>query len=213
MARKRVAILISGRGSNMMALIEAAKDSSYPAEIALIASNEPAAEGLARARAAGIATAVVDHRPYGKDREAFERALQAAIEPHAIDLICLAGFMRLLTPWFIGQWEGRLLNIHPALLPAFKGLDTHARAIAAGAKQHGATVHFVVPEMDSGPIVVQEAVPVLPDDTEATLATRVLAVEHKIYPLALRLVAEGRVRIADGRCLIDRIAVPLAAPE
>ena len=127
--------------------------------------------------------------------------MQAAIEPHGIDLICLAGFMRLLTPWFIGQWERRLLNIHPALLPAFKGLDTHARAIAAGAKQHGATVHFVVPEMDSGPIIAQEAVPVLPDDTEATLAARVLAVEHRIYPQALRMVAEGRARpkAASGR--------------
>ena len=128
-----------------------------------------------------------------KDRAAFERALQAAIEPHKIDLICLAGFMRLLTPWFIAQWDARLLNIHPALLPAFKGLDTHARALAAGAKEHGATVHFVVPEMDSGPIIVQEAVPVLPDDTEASLAARVLAVEHRIYPQALRMVAEGGV--------------------
>ena len=192
MAKKRVAILISGRGSNMVALIEAAKDKDFPAEIALVVSNEPTAQGLERARAGGIATAVVDHRPHGKDRAAFERALQAAIEPHRIDLICLAGFMRLLTPWFIGQWQGRLINIHPALLPAFKGLDTHARALAAGARQHGATVHFVVPEMDSGPIIVQEAVPVLPDDTEATLAARVLAVEHRIYPQALRLVTEGR---------------------
>ena len=192
MPKKRVAILISGRGSNMVALIDAAKGIDFPAEIALVVSNEPAAQGLERARAAGIATAVVDHRPYGKDRAGFERALQTAIAPHGIDLICLAGFMRLLTPWFIGQWERRLLNIHPALLPAFKGLDTHARAIAAGAKQHGATVHFVVPEMDSGPIIVQEAVPVLPDDTEATLGARVLAAEHRIYPQALRMVAEGR---------------------
>ena len=210
MARKRVAILISGRGSNMVALIQAARNDSYPAEIALVVSNEPEAAGLARARAAGIATTVVDHRPHGKDREAFERALQAAIEPHAIDLICLAGFMRLLTPWFIANWSERMLNIHPALLPAFKGLDTHARAIAAGAKQHGATVHFVVPEMDSGPIIIQEAVPVLPGDTEATLAARVLAVEHKIYPLALRLAAQGRVRIAGSQCLIDGVAVPNA---
>ena len=193
MPKKRVAILISGRGSNMVALIDAAKADDFPAEIALVVSNDPAAQGLDRARAAGIATAVVDHRPYGKDRAAFERALQAAIEPHKIDLICLAGFMRLLTPWFIAQWDARLLNIHPALLPAFKGLDTHARALAAGAKEHGATVHFVVPEMDSGPIIVQEAVSVLPDDTEASLAARVLAVEHRIYPQALRMVAEGGV--------------------
>src|SRR5262245_44868269 len=203
MAKKRVAILISGRGSNMVALIDAAKDKDFPAEIALVLSNEPTAQGLERARAAGISTAVVDHRPHGKDRAAFERTLQAAIEPHRIDLICLAGFMRLLTPWFIGQWQGRLINIHPALLPAFKGLDTHARALAAGATQHGATVHFVVPEMDSGPIVMQGAVPVRDGDTEATLAARVLKVEHRIYPEALKLVAEGRVTIASDRCLID----------
>jgi phosphoribosylglycinamide formyltransferase-1 len=211
MARKRVAILISGRGSNMGALIEAAKDSGYPAEIALVVSNEPAAEGLTRAIAAGIPTAVVDHRQYGKDREAFERALQAELESHRIELVCLAGFMRLLTPWFVGQWQGRLLNIHPALLPAFKGLDTHARALAAGVKEHGATVHFVVPEMDSGPIIAQAAVPVREGDSEATLAARVLEVEHQIYPRALALVAQGRVRIAGGRCLIDgRPAVPAA---
>jgi phosphoribosylglycinamide formyltransferase-1 len=203
MARKRVAILISGRGSNMVALIEAAKDPAYPAEIVLVVSNEPTAEGLQRAATAGVATAVVDHRTFGKDREAFERALQRMLETNTIEIVCLAGFMRLLTPWFVRQWDGRLLNIHPALLPAFKGLDTHARALQAGAKQHGATVHFVVPEMDSGPIVAQGAVPVLPNDTEATLAARVLAVEHRIYPQALKLVAEGRVTIADGRCLVD----------
>jgi phosphoribosylglycinamide formyltransferase-1 len=207
MPKKRVAILISGRGSNMVALIDATRAEEFPAEIALVVSNEPTAQGLERARAAGITTAIVDHRPYGKDRAAFERALQAAIEPHKIDLICLAGFMRLLTPWFTGQWDARLLNIHPALLPAFKGLDTHARAIAEGARQHGATVHFVVPEMDSGPIIVQETVPVLPNDTEASLAARVLAAEHRIYPRALRLVAEGRVTVDSGRCLIDGVAV------
>jgi phosphoribosylglycinamide formyltransferase-1 len=213
MARKRVAILISGRGSNMVALIEAARDKDFPAEIALVVSNEPNAEGLKRASGAGIATAVIDHRPHGKDREAFERTLQAAIQAHAIDLVCLAGFMRLLTPWFVSQWQGRILNIHPALLPAFKGLDTHARALAAGAEQHGATVHFVVPEMDAGPIIAQEAVPVLPGDTEATLAARVLAAEHRLYPRALRLVAEGRVRIAGNRCLIDGVAVPQNTPS
>jgi phosphoribosylglycinamide formyltransferase-1 len=203
MARKRVAILISGRGSNMVALIEAAKDQSYPAEIALVVSNEPAAEGLKRAAAAGIPTAVVDHRPFGRDREAFERALQSALEAHNVELVCLAGFMRILTPWFVKQWQGRLLNIHPALLPAFKGLDTHARALAAGVKQHGATVHFVVPEMDSGPIIAQGAVPVRDGETKATLAARVLEIEHEIYPQALKLVAEGRVRIVGGRCLVD----------
>ncbi len=203
MARKRVAVLISGRGSNMTALIEAAKDERYPAEIVLVISNEPAAAGLARAHAEGIATAVVDHRPFGKDREAFERALDAQLQAHDIALVCLAGFMRLLTPWLVERWRGRMLNIHPALLPAFKGLDTHRRALAEGAKQHGATVHFVEPDMDAGPIIAQASVPVRASDTEASLAARVLEVEHRIYPLALKLVAEGRVAIADGACLID----------
>jgi phosphoribosylglycinamide formyltransferase-1 len=213
MARKRVAILISGRGSNMVALIEAAKDSGFPAEIMLVVSNEPAAQGLQHAATAGIRTAVVDHRRFGKDREAFERALQSELAANNIEIVCLAGFMRLLTPWFVRQWDGRLLNIHPALLPAFKGLDTHARALKAGVKEHGATVHFVVPEMDSGPIVAQAAVPVLAGDTEAALAARVLAVEHQIYPKALRLVAEGRVRIADGRCLIDGRPAETKSPQ
>jgi phosphoribosylglycinamide formyltransferase 1 len=159
-----------------------------------VISNEPAAEGLQRAAAANVRTVVVDHRKFGKEREAFEHALQSELEAHRIELVCLAGFMRLLTPWFVRQWDGRLINIHPALLPAFKGLDTHARALAAGAKEHGATVHFVVPEMDSGPVIAQAAVPVHPGDTEATLAARVLEGEHRIYPEALRLVAEGRVQ-------------------
>ena len=169
----------------------------------LVVSNEPSAEGLKRAAAAGTSTAVIDYRPFGKDREAFEHTLHAALVAANVEIVCLAGFMRLLTPWFVRQWQGRLLNIHPALLPAFKGLDTHARALAAGVEQHGATVHFVVPEMDSGPIIAQGAVPVLADDTEATLAARVLEVEHRIYPQALRLVAEGRVRVVNDRCLID----------
>jgi phosphoribosylglycinamide formyltransferase 1 len=203
MARKRVAVLISGRGSNMAALIEAAKDPAYPAEIALVVSNVPDAEGLKRASAKGIATAVVDHRRFGKDREAFERALNAELLAHRIEIVCLAGFMRLLTPFLVREWEGRMLNIHPALLPDFKGLDTHARAIAAGATRHGATVHFVVPEMDSGPILMQGSVPVEPGDSEAALAARVLAVEHRIYPQALKLLAENRVRMSGEQCLID----------
>jgi phosphoribosylglycinamide formyltransferase-1 len=202
MAKKRVAVLISGRGSNMSALIEAAKDPAYPAEIVLVLANRAEAEGLAHARDAGIATEVVDHQRFGKDRAAFEKAMQEVLERHRIDLVCLAGFMRLLTPWFVGRWQGRLLNIHPALLPAFKGLDTHARALAAGVKFHGATVHFVVPEMDSGPIVAQGRVEVRADDTEDTLAARVLAVEHRIYPLALRLLATGQVELVDGNCRI-----------
>jgi phosphoribosylglycinamide formyltransferase-1 len=211
MSRKRVAVLISGRGSNMAALIEAAKDKNYPAEIALVVSNKADAGGLNTARAAGIATEVVDHTKYGKDRATFERALQAALKQHRIEIVCLAGFMRLLTPWFVGQWQNRLLNIHPALLPAFKGLDTHKRALEAGVKMHGATVHFVVPEMDSGPIIAQGAVAVQPDDTEEKLAARVLGVEHRIYPLALKLVAEDRVRVENGRCLIDGVPVSEAA--
>jgi phosphoribosylglycinamide formyltransferase-1 len=193
MTRKRVAILISGRGSNMVALIAAAKAPDYPAEIALVISNRPDAAGLARARAEKIPTAVVDHTRYGKDRDAFERALEAELEAHRIELVCLAGFMRLLSPWLVERWRGRMLNIHPALLPAFKGLDTHRRALAAGAKTHGATVHLVVPDVDSGPIVLQEAVPIVAGDTEETLAARVLAVEHRLYPQALKLLAQGRV--------------------
>jgi phosphoribosylglycinamide formyltransferase-1 len=191
MARKRVAVLISGRGSNMLALMDAAKEPNYPAEIVLVISNRADAAGLARAREAGIETAVVDHVPFDKDREAFERALQAVLDAHRIDIVCLAGFMRLLTPWFVSRWSGRLLNIHPALLPAFKGLDTHRRALEAGATRHGASVHLVVPEMDSGPVILQDSVPVLANDTPETLAARVLEVEHRIYPRALRMVAEG----------------------
>jgi phosphoribosylglycinamide formyltransferase 1 len=192
MTRKRVAILISGRGSNMAALIEAAKAPDYPADIVLVVSNRPDAAGLARAKNAGIATTVVDHTAYGKDREAFERALQAELEAHRIDLVCLAGFMRLLSPWLVERWRGRMLNIHPALLPAFKGLDTHRRALAAGATMHGATVHLVVADVDSGPILIQEGLPVRADDTEETLSARVLEIEHRIYPQALKLLAQGQ---------------------
>ncbi len=196
MIKKRVAVLISGRGSNMTALIEAAKAEDFPAEIVLVVSNRPDAAGLAHARQAGIATVVVDHAPYGTDREAFERALDATLAAQRIEIVCLAGFMRLLSPWFVTRWNGRMLNIHPALLPQFKGLHTHRRALEAGVAQHGATVHFVVPEMDSGPIVVQESVTVMRSDTEETLAARVLEVEHRIYPRALRLLAEGKVTTA-----------------
>jgi phosphoribosylglycinamide formyltransferase-1 len=202
MNRKRVAVLISGRGSNMAALIEAAKDKNYPAEIALVVSNRADAGGLSLATTAGIATKIVEHAKFGKDRAAFERALQATLEKHRIEIVCLAGFMRLLSGDFVNQWRGCLLNVHPALLPAFKGLDTHRRALDAGATTHGATVHFVVAEMDSGPIILQDAVPVRSDDTEEALAARVLVVEHRIYPLALKLLAEGRLQVVNGRCVI-----------
>jgi phosphoribosylglycinamide formyltransferase-1 len=193
--RRRVAVLISGRGSNMASLIEAAQDPAYPAEIVLVVSNRPEAGGLERARAAGIATAVVDHKGH-PDRASFDAALDATLHQHHIEIVCLAGFMRILTPGFVESWAGRMLNIHPSLLPAFKGTDTHARALAAGVAKHGCTVHFVTPELDSGPIVAQAEVPVLPDDTEDALATRVLAQEHLLYPRALALVASGQTTFA-----------------
>jgi len=203
MTRARVAVLISGRGSNMAALIEAARaDKKFPAEIALVVSNRTDAAGLATARAAGIATAVIDHEKF-PGREAFEQAVHARLEAERIALVCLAGFMRKLTPWLVQRWDGRMINIHPSLLPAFKGLDTHARALQAGVRIHGASVHFVTADLDAGPIIAQAAVPVLDRDTEDTLAARVLAAEHEIYPLALKLLAEGRVRLVDGRCVVD----------
>ena len=189
-ARPRVAILISGRGSNMSALIEAARVPDYPAEIALVLSNRPDAAGLTIAKKGSIATALVDHKVYA-GRENFERSMQRVLELHRIDLLCLAGFMRLLSPWFANRWEGRLINIHPSLLPAYKGLDTHTRALADGVATHGCTAHFVVPAVDAGPIIMQAAVPVLPGDTAATLAARVLVEEHRIYPMALAHVARG----------------------
>jgi len=196
--RRRTAVLISGRGSNMTALIEAARDPAYPAVIDLVLSNRPEAPGLARAAAAGLATACVDHRAFA-DREAFEHAVQAQLEERRIDLVVLAGFMRVLTPWFIARWDGRLVNIHPSLLPSFRGLHTHERAIEAGVRIHGATVHFVVPELDAGPIIAQAAVPVDPADTPETLGARVLEAEHRLYPHALALVASGRLELKDGR--------------
>jgi formyltetrahydrofolate-dependent phosphoribosylglycinamide formyltransferase len=208
MARTRTAILISGRGSNMAALLAAAADPAYPAEIALVLSNRADAAGLDHARARGIPTAVVESRPFGRDREGFERAMEAELQGHGIALVALAGFLRVLTEGFVARWQDRLVNIHPSLLPAFRGLDTHARALAAGVKLHGCTVHLVRPGVDEGPILAQAAVPVLPDDTEATLAARVLAEEHRIYPAALAWLAAGRVRVeAD----LARIAAAPAA--
>jgi phosphoribosylglycinamide formyltransferase-1 len=211
MARLRVGILISGRGSNMQALVEACRAQHFPAEIALVLSNEPGAAGLARAEAEGIATRVLDHRTFGKDRAAFERALTAALEDAGVAFVCLAGFMRLLTGTFVEHWRDRVINIHPSLLPAFRGLDTHRRALEAGVRLHGCTVHFVRAAMDDGPIIVQAAVPVLPGDDEARLAARVLAAEHRCYPLALKLVAEGRVRVEHERCRIEGAPVQDAA--
>lgn len=197
--RKKTAILISGRGSNMGALIAAALKPDYPAEIALVVSNVPDAPGLARAAEFGIATAVVDHKAYPGDREGFERALDETLKSHGIELVALAGFMRLLTPYLVNAWSNRMINIHPALLPSFKGLATHERALEEGVKLHGATVHFVSAEMDDGPMIIQGAVPVLDDDTPETLGKRVLEVEHQIYPKALALVASGSYRLKGQR--------------
>ncbi len=187
--KRRVAILISGRGSNLAALLAAARDPTYPADVALVMSNRPKAAGLDHAAAAGVPSLVIDHRPYGGDRGAHEAAIDAALRDAAIEIVCLAGYMRLLTPFLVELWAGRMLNIHPSLLPAFPGLNTHARALAAGVKVHGCTVHLVTTATDEGPILAQAAVPVLPDDTPETLAARVLAQEHVMYPLALRLLA------------------------
>ncbi|TAG31409.1 MAG: phosphoribosylglycinamide formyltransferase [Rhodobacterales bacterium] len=187
---RRVAILISGGGSNMLELVrDMAGD--HPAQPVLVASNDPAAGGLAKAAALGIPTAAVDHRPYGKDRAAFEAALLEQIDASQPDILCLAGFMRILTPGFIQRFEGRMLNIHPSLLPKYPGLHTHARALAAGDAEAGCTVHEVTADLDAGPILGQARVPVLPGDTEATLAARVLTAEHRLYPATLRRFAAG----------------------
>lgn len=201
-ARRRTAILISGRGSNMEALLRAMAAPDFPAEAVLVFSNRAEAGGLAIARAAGIPTASLSHRDY-PNREAFDRAVDAVLVEREVELVCLAGFMRVVSPWFCERWLGRMISIHPALLPAFKGLDTHARALEAGVKLHGATVHFVVPELDAGPIIAQAAVPVLDGDTPAVLAARVLEQEHVIYPRALALVASGRVRLHGGRAMSE----------
>ena len=196
MAKLKLAVLISGRGTNLQALIDACADAAFPAEIVLVISNEADAKGLDRARAEGILTTVIDHRGFA-ERADFDAKLGDAIRAGGANLVCLAGFMRVVTESFVREWRDRLINIHPSLLPAFRGLNTHARALAAGVRFAGCTVHFVRAEMDAGPIIVQAAVPVRPDDTTETLAARVLAEEHRIYPLAVRLIAEGRVRVAD----------------
>lgn len=204
MARLKVGVLISGRGTNLQALIEACAEPDYPAEIVVVISNVPEAAGLERARRAGIPAVALDHRGF-EDRIGFETALSAALEEAGAEFVCNAGFMRILTDRFVGRWLDRQINIHPALLPSFPGLDCHARALAAGVKLHGCTVHFVRAEVDAGPIVGQAAVPVLPDDTEKRLAARVLEAEHQLYPRCLRLIAEGRVRLAGERTVIEGV--------
>ncbi len=189
--RRRVGILISGSGSNMVRLVESMAAPDHPAEPVVVVSNRPDAGGIGRARALGVPVEIVDHRPFGRHRRAFERALDAALAVHAPDILCLAGFMRVLSPWFVRRWEGRMLNIHPSLLPRYRGLDTHARALAAGDREAGCTVHLVTAELDAGPILGRGRVPVMPGDTPETLAARVLEVEHRLYPAVLRAFAAG----------------------
>jgi phosphoribosylglycinamide formyltransferase-1 len=198
--KRRVAILISGRGSNMAALIKAAAAEEFPAEIALVISNRADAAGLEKARAAGVPTVVVESKPFGADRAGFEAALQVVLDQHRTELICLGGFMRLFTAEFVQRWHGRMLNIHPSLLPSFPGLDPHGQALRAGVKISGATVHFVIPKTDAGPILMQGAVSVSDHDNADTLSERILEVEHRIYPDALRLLASGQVRLEGDIC-------------
>lgn len=219
MAKLRLGVLISGRGTNLQALIEACAQPDFPAEIALVLSNQPEAGGLKRAEAAGIPAQVVPHRAF-PTREAFDAALSEALRAADVGLVCLAGFMRLLTPGFVAGWHDRLINIHPSLLPSFKGIRVHERVLEAGVRLTGCTVHFVRAEMDDGPILVQAAVPVGPDDGPDALAARVLEAEHVCYPLAVRLIAEGRVRVVENRAEIldapppDAVLVnPPAPPE
>jgi phosphoribosylglycinamide formyltransferase-1 len=204
--KRRVAILISGRGSNMAALIEAAAAPDFPAEIAVVISNRADAGGLEKASASGVPAITIESKPFGDDRAAFEAVLESALNEYRIDLICLAGFMRLFTAGFVQRWYGRMLNIHPSLLPSFPGLEPHAQALRAGVKISGATVHFVIPETDAGPILMQGAIAVRDDDTPDTLAKRILGLEHRIYPEALRLVAGGIIRLEGDVCKTARSA-------
>jgi phosphoribosylglycinamide formyltransferase-1 len=197
--RTPVGVLISGRGSNLQSLIDASFADSYPASVALVISNKVDAHGLIRAKTAGIPAGVISHR--GKTREDFDAEIDDALRAAGVEVVCLAGFMRILSDGFVRAWEGKLLNIHPSLLPAYKGTDVHARVIAAGEKQSGASVHFVMPELDAGPVIAQSTVPVLAKDTPETLAARVLEAEHRLYPTALRLVCEGRVRLENGQAV------------
>lgn len=203
----RLVVLISGSGSNLQAFIDACRDPAYPCTVAAVISNRPGVRGLERATAAGIASEVLDHTRFAS-REEFDAALLARVDAYRPDLVILAGFMRILTPGFVRHYAGRLLNIHPSLLPKYPGLHTHRRALEAGDAEHGATVHFVTADLDGGPPVVQTRVAVLPGDDEATLAARVLEHEHLIYPLAARLFAEGRLRLREGRAELDGAALP-----
>lgn len=208
MARLRLGVLISGRGSNLQALIDAAREPTYPAELSLVVSNNADAPGLSLAADAGIAREILSHREFA-DRAAFDDALDRALRRAGVELVCLAGFMRVLSPDFCDAWRDRLINIHPSLLPSFPGLNAQAQALAAGVRVTGCTVHFVRAEVDNGPIIAQAAVPVLPGDDEPALSARILKMEHRIYPMAVRLIADGRLRLRDGRVDIDDGSVAL----
>jgi phosphoribosylglycinamide formyltransferase-1 len=205
MAKLKVGVMISGRGTNMAALIRAAWDADYPAEIACVVSNIAGAPGVAVARGAGITTAVIPHTDF-PGREGFDRAISAELEKHGVGLVALAGFMRIQSPWFIERWAGRIVNIHPSLLPTFKGLRVHQQAIDAGVRVSGCTVHFVTPELDAGPIIAQAAVPVLASDTADTLAARILRQEHLLYPMVVRWFGEGRVTLKDGKVQVAGVS-------
>jgi phosphoribosylglycinamide formyltransferase-1 len=205
MAKLRVGILVSGRGSNMAALIEAAKAADYPAEIACVISNVADAPGLGIAQAAGVATAAIPHKEFA-DRESFDRVVSAELDKHGVELVTLAGFVRIQSPWFVEHWRGRIINIHPSLLPAFPGLRVQQQAIDAGARISGCTVHFVTADLDAGPIIAQAAVPVLPGDDAASLAGRILRQEHRLYPLVVRWFAEGRISLVGGRAIVAGVA-------
>lgn len=203
MDKLKLGVLISGRGSNLQALIDACADADYPAEIVLVISNRPDAMGLKRAHATNIPTLIIEHTDYD-DRESFDRAIDTALKSAGAQLICLAGFMRLLSGWFVDQWPDQIVNVHPSLLPAFKGTDSHAQALASGVKVSGCSVHFVRTEMDAGPIIMQAAVPVLPGDTEDLLAARILTAEHQCYPHAVRLIAQGQVTVDGQRAIVGK---------
>ncbi|MEX2649988.1 MAG: phosphoribosylglycinamide formyltransferase [Alphaproteobacteria bacterium] len=210
MARLRLGVLVSGTGTNLEALIDACREPDYPAQIVLVLSNRPGVRALERARTAGLAAEVIDHAAF-PDRASFDAAIDARLNAAKVELVCLAGFMRLFTDGFVQRWRDRMINIHPSLLPAFPGRHAHERALEAGVRFTGCTVHFVRPEMDTGPIVVQAAVPVQPDDTVAHLRERVLSAEHRCYPLAVRLIAERRVRVVNEVALVAGAATPTAA--
>tara|TARA_R110002096_G_scaffold271603_3_gene465328 strand:- start:139 stop:792 length:654 start_codon:yes stop_codon:yes gene_type:complete len=204
MAKLRLGVMISGSGTNLQALIDACKSADYPAEICVVISNRPKAKGLKRAQDAGIEAVALDHKEYA-DRASFEDAIHECLKEHRVQLVCLAGFMRILNPEFVNRWKDRMINIHPSLLPSYKGLHTHARAIEDGVRFGGCTIHYVRPEMDNGPIIMQTAIPIAADETEESLAAKTLAYEHQMYPAAVRMIAEGKARVSGNRVVFKDV--------